>query len=315
MRNYDQNIRLKNIVLYILKDFKGGTDYIKLYKILYFASREQLAETGIPLIYDNFKAWHKGPVPSFTGSIVKRLEKKEPLTGLMSSFEGALKVNANKKVQALTEADNESIPEYTRHLIDKYIRKYNFYNSIQLSKDSHDEAWREAYEEGGGKTHGNAIINPVSMARVGGGDEDIQNLIKLLFSHDHEYITVYDNSDEWKNNEELAFEIHHIMKMTDSWDGDDAEAIPKTTALNCRKMILKKKASILNIESLYPTPSGTICLDWRKNGAKVSAEIGDSKFAFYYSSSDRKDIYDSPTLDFNDAGLDMLFQYLEKIEN
>ena len=40
-----QRNRLKNVVLYILKNFSGGADYIKLYKIMYFANREQLSAT------------------------------------------------------------------------------------------------------------------------------------------------------------------------------------------------------------------------------------------------------------------------------
>lgn len=224
MKNKEQYIRLKNIILYILNSFTNGTDYIKLYKILYFANKEQLAEVGIPMVYDNFKAWDLGPVPSFTGSVVKRLETKKEMTGVMKCFDGSLRVTSNKKVSALVNPDVEEIPEFTRNLIDKIVRKYKNCSSKQMSKESHDDAWLEAYEAKGGKNNGKVIINPVSIAKAGGADENILHLVDHIYSNDETYLSTDDIVGAKKNIEDTAFEIYNLMKMTEGWDGDDAEA-------------------------------------------------------------------------------------------
>lgn len=313
MKNKDQYIRLKNIILYILNSFTNGTDYIKLYKILYFANKEQLAEVGIPMVYDNFKAWDLGPVPSFTGSVVKRLETKKEMTGVMKCFDGSLRVTSNKKVSALVNPDVEEIPEFTRNLIDKIVRKYKNCSSKQMSKESHDDAWLEAYEAKGGKNNGKVIINPVSIAKAGGADENILHLVDHIYSNDETYLSTDDIVGAKKNIEDTAFEIYNLMKMTEGWDGDDAEAIECESAINCRELLSRRKAKVEYVEIVYPSPSGSICIDWRNRGAKVSLELCREKMAFYYTSSDKEDKFDSPILDYNDNSLDTLFEYISKL--
>ena len=39
-------------MLYILKAFPEGVDYIHLFKVMYFAQQNQLKEYGLPIIYD-----------------------------------------------------------------------------------------------------------------------------------------------------------------------------------------------------------------------------------------------------------------------
>lgn len=314
MKNKDQFIRLKNIILYILNSFTNGTDYIKLYKILYFANKEQLAKVGIPMVYDNFKAWDLGPVPSFTGSVVKRLESEKEMTGMMKYFDGSLKVTSKKKVSALVNSDVESIPEFTRNLLDKVIKKYKNFSSKQMSKESHDGAWLEAYETKGGKNNGKVIINPVSIARAGGADEDILQLVDHIYSDDQTYLSTDDIAGIQNNIEETAFEIYNLMKMTEGWDGDDAEAIERVSAMNCRELLSRRKAKVEYVEVVYPSPSGSICIDWRNRGAKVSLELCRTKMAFYYISSDKEDIFDSPILDYNDDNMETLFEYISKLE-
>ena len=43
-------------MLYILQHFKEGLDYIKYFKIMYFAQREYLATYGLTIAEDTFKA-------------------------------------------------------------------------------------------------------------------------------------------------------------------------------------------------------------------------------------------------------------------
>lgn len=59
MKTIDQILKIKAVVLYILKAFPEGVDYIHLFKVMYFAQQNQLKEYGLPIIYDTFVAIYK----------------------------------------------------------------------------------------------------------------------------------------------------------------------------------------------------------------------------------------------------------------
>lgn len=52
MKTIDQILKIKAVVLYILKAFPEGVDYIHLFKVMYFAQQDQLKEYGLPIMYD-----------------------------------------------------------------------------------------------------------------------------------------------------------------------------------------------------------------------------------------------------------------------
>ena len=49
MKSPEQINKIEAVVLYILQHFKDGVDYIKLFKIMYFAQREYLATYGLTI--------------------------------------------------------------------------------------------------------------------------------------------------------------------------------------------------------------------------------------------------------------------------
>lgn len=309
-----QRYKLKNIILYILSNFSGGADYIKLYKILYFANREHLAKVGVPLINDNFKAWDYGPVPSFTGMLVKKLESKEDLSGDMDLFKGSMKVRKNKLVVAIEKPRIDEIPMYTRGFLDGYIRKYKYYSSKRLSEESHDEAWKEAYVDRGGHLNGKAVINPVLMAGCADADDDMLVLLRHLYGNDPEYVHLKENPAVADALEIAAGEIYELGGLPMNWDGEEADAIDSRSAMNCRKLLLYKNARVNYIDAIYPTPGGSICIDWRKNGAKLSAEINGDRMAYYYVSADRKECYDSPAFSFENSAQNPIFEDLNRLK-
>ena len=62
MKTIDQILKIKAVVLYILKAFPEGVDYIHLFKVMYFAQQDQLKEYGLPIIYDTFVASYNPPI-------------------------------------------------------------------------------------------------------------------------------------------------------------------------------------------------------------------------------------------------------------
>lgn len=312
MTEHQRNI-LKNIVLYVLKDFSGGTDYIKLYKILYFAHREQLALTGIPLIYDNFKAWRYGPVPSFVGSVVKHIENGDPLTSDMEPFRGTLKVRKNKLVVSLKEPNSDAIRPLSRSLLDKYILKCKYKSAKALSKESHDEAWFEAYYRLGYEADGSSTIRPYLMAAAAKAPDHIVESIKSFYHKSNNFYNISNSRTVLDSYEEALMSIYELSCLNDNWDGEDACHVSRNAANNCRKLIMCCKARIETIDAIYPTPTGNLCIDWRKDGNKTSAEIGGSRMAFYYTSADRSVIYDSPSMKVDSDSFELLYNYIAKL--
>lgn len=46
MKTRDEILKMRVVVLYVLQSFYEGVDYIRLFKILYFAQKEHLVKYG-----------------------------------------------------------------------------------------------------------------------------------------------------------------------------------------------------------------------------------------------------------------------------
>jgi len=66
MKTKDQILQIRSILLYILKQFPDGVDFIKLFRIMYFAQRTYLVTYGKQIVCETFGAHQLGPVPAFT---------------------------------------------------------------------------------------------------------------------------------------------------------------------------------------------------------------------------------------------------------
>lgn len=305
--------KLLNILLLILNDFRSGVDYIKLYKILYFAHRKHLAETGLPLVNDTFKAWRYGPVPSFAGSLVKRLEKKEVLPPDMLIFKGKMRVNPRKKVFGKCQPDLEYLTPTEIRIIRDTVLESKYVKSRKLSDISHmDIAWQEAY-----KRHRELESSPVmKQSRIAEDGNASAHIVELV----REYYSVNKDVYNHKTRPELTEKLNEIvsmltesLRMSAGWDGEDAEAINPLSVWNCRSFVAMRSAHIELVKYVYPTPSGNICVDWIECGNKVSCEFGPHKMAFYYQSADRREVYESPTMDVNQDSFTQLAKCLERI--
>ena len=64
MKTAIQIAKIRAVVLYIMQSFTQGVDYIKLFKILYFAQQDHLVKYGKVIVEDSFRALKHGPVPA-----------------------------------------------------------------------------------------------------------------------------------------------------------------------------------------------------------------------------------------------------------
>lgn len=308
-----QRNRLLNVLLYILKDFRYGVDYIKLYKILYFAHRKHLAETGLPLVADTFKAWKKGPVPSFTGSVIKRTENKENLPADMEIFKNKIRVNKYKKVFGKSEPDYASLTPTAMRILDSTVQTWKSIDSNKISDISHkDFSWQEAYENHY-RENKSPVMKQYRIAQDGKASDEMLSLVREYYSINPIYYNHKTNPALTDKLDEIVSVLTECLLMKPDWDGMDADTINPLSTWNCHKWVVRRDAHVELVRYVYPTPTGNICMDWEKNGAKISCEFGPHSMAFYYQDADRKNIYDSPALICDEAGLCHLGEYLRKL--
>ena len=192
MKSPEQISKIQSVVLYILQHFKEGVDYIKLFKIMYFAQREYLAVNGLCIIEDTFKARPKGPVPALTYKVVKLAENGQTPEGDgndLTEFLSSIKVDAGQIIHAVKQPDMDYISKMERKQIDNTIAKYGEKDSNDLSNLSHDEAYekvRKLMEDDPQKD----VLTTIDIARAGGASKSMVDHIREM-----QLIKAYFNAD------------------------------------------------------------------------------------------------------------------------
>jgi uncharacterized phage-associated protein len=142
MKSADEFLKIRAALLYVLSKFPQGVDYIKLFKILYFAQKQHLVTYGRVIVNDTFHADKHGPVPSFSYSALKAKERNSCTKDFAAFLEGITITNKNVKSSTLPDMDELSISDI--ECLDKSFKKYNAKYSYFLSGLSHDDAWASA---------------------------------------------------------------------------------------------------------------------------------------------------------------------------
>ena len=192
MKSPEQISKIQAVVLYILQHFKDGVDYIKLFKIMYFAQREYLATNGLCIVEDTFKARPKGPVPALTYKVVKLAENKlkpDAESNDLSVFLSSIEVGADQIVHAVKEPDMDYISKMEKKEIDKTIARYRNMESEDLSQLSHDDAYNKVkglMEDDPQKD----VMTTIDIARAGGASKAMVDHIREM-----QLIKAYFNAD------------------------------------------------------------------------------------------------------------------------
>lgn len=142
MKTQRQIANIKAVILYILQSFPEGVDYIKLFKILYFAQRAFLTNYGRPLVEESFKAIKHGPVPTYTYKALQVADGK-PLEGNFEDFLSGILVE-DKIVSSKEKPNLKLISVVAQKCLDETIIKYKNIGPYDLSEMSHDKAWKKA---------------------------------------------------------------------------------------------------------------------------------------------------------------------------
>lgn len=179
MKTLEQVKKIESVVLYVLRYFPEGVDYIKLFKIIYFAQKEYLATFGKVLCPDTFKARTYGPVPALSDKVIKLVELKDNADAYpdLREFCSSICVQ-DQLVFALAEPDMDYLSRKECACLDKW---YNYCKNKDSKKDlspeSHDEAYEKAYERYIQDPQLGTITN-IEIALAGGASERMVNYIR-----------------------------------------------------------------------------------------------------------------------------------------
>ena len=192
MKTKEEIDKIEAVVLYILGQFKDGVDYIKLFKIMYFAQKDYLLSYGKVLCPDTFKARKFGPVPMLSDKVLKTVETRESLCGRndLKTFAGAIRVDENQLVFALQDADTDYLSGKERQCLDKWIEYCRDKDSLkELSPESHDAAYEaawQAYQDDPQKGE----MTLIEIARAGGASEKLVTYIRDKELMNEQFMTV-----------------------------------------------------------------------------------------------------------------------------
>ena len=148
MKSLEQIRKIEAAVLYVVQKFPMGVDYIKLFKILYFAQKDYLVNYGKVLCPDTFKARTFGPVPALSDKVIKLVELQEEDIDEypdLKEFADAIRIE-NQLVFARCNPDMDYLSKKECEYLDKWYELCKDKDSKEeLSPESHDEAYQKAW--------------------------------------------------------------------------------------------------------------------------------------------------------------------------
>jgi len=176
MKNSDQIKNINAVVLYILEHFKEDVDYIKLFKIMYFAQRKSLVTYGQPAVDDTFKVGFKGPVPVLTNKVFKNIEDGIKVDRDLSAIAKSISVK-NQKVTGNKKANKYYLSVANIKCLDWAIAEYKDMSSEELSKLSHDKVYNDVAQRATEDPQKDVFTN-IDIARSGGATEEMLDFIR-----------------------------------------------------------------------------------------------------------------------------------------
>lgn len=175
MKTVIQIKKIKAVLLYIMQSFPQGVDYIKLFKILYFAQQDHLVKYGKVLVEDSFRALRHGPVPTYTYKALQIAEGK-PLEGDFDEFLSGMEVR-DKKVYTSVKPDMDYISGADKRCLDAAIAKYKDTDPYDVSDLSHDSGWEEVMTRIQDDPQKN-FITIIDIARAGKATKEMVDYIR-----------------------------------------------------------------------------------------------------------------------------------------
>jgi len=133
-------IKALNALLYVANRVQRK-DFHKIFKIIYFADRQHLADWGRPITGDTYIAMEAGPVPSRMYDMLKIVRGDS----YHSDTEGLgryFSVTHWMYVSPHQDADLKKLSSTEREVLDTAIAQYAPLSYDEIKEKSHDVAWQ-----------------------------------------------------------------------------------------------------------------------------------------------------------------------------
>lgn len=146
MIKYDRLHITINSILYILNRLGGKSDFLKVFKILYFAEMEHLRKYGRMFSENNYKSLPNGPVPDYAYSAMKCLrgDSDSSMFSDKDLFAKSFRVHDNHFITSLLPEDLEELSISEIKCLDFSIEENKHLSFNDLSDKSHGPAWQSA---------------------------------------------------------------------------------------------------------------------------------------------------------------------------
>ena len=133
-------VKTLNALLYVANRVQRK-DFHKIFKIIYFADRQHLADWGSPITGDTYIAMEAGPVPSRLYDMLKIVRGDSYMPdndGLGNYFQ----IEGWMYVKPLLDADLNKLSPNEQEALQEAINKYAALSYDEIKEKSHDVAWR-----------------------------------------------------------------------------------------------------------------------------------------------------------------------------
>lgn len=133
-----------NSILYILSELEGKSDFLRVFKILYFAEMKHLSLYGRMFTDNDYLRLPNGPVPSYAYAGFKSLRGDSEFNEFedKTEFMEKLEVSDRYMVASKVAVDFDELSESEVECLDISIEENKGLNFDQLSEKSHGSAWK-----------------------------------------------------------------------------------------------------------------------------------------------------------------------------
>ncbi|MBQ8656115.1 MAG: SocA family protein [Prevotella sp.] len=134
-----------NSLLYVANRLQRK-DFHKIFKILYFADRQHLADWGRPITGDTYIAMDAGPVPSRIYDMLKIVRGDSYLPD-MEGLSDFFAIDNWMYVCPLRDANPNQLSKTEKESLDSSIARYGSLSYDEIKEKSHDIAWRSTAKD------------------------------------------------------------------------------------------------------------------------------------------------------------------------
>ena len=164
---FDQRKAIEAIIY--LCDKIDDPDRLGICKLLYFADKRSLEKYGRFIFGDDYSAMKVGPVPSRAYDLMKAADET-----MEYGF-----VSHGYLIVALRKAELDWLSESDKECLDQIINMYGKVPNRKRVDDSHDDAWKAAWNARGRKKS-----VPMALESIIGMFEDSDDLQGYVFHRD-----------------------------------------------------------------------------------------------------------------------------------